>query len=87
MRNETVAKRTATASYIENMLQQLGVLAVRIDCDFLVLLLEMAQQEAADIMSKGPSTGRSQTGKSRGDDEFSAEELAAIFVQKYSKKR
>ncbi len=84
MTNNSGARRTATASYIEHMLAELGVLGKKIDCDFLVVLLEMARQEATDIKNNHPSATRPRTRKKGGGEEITAEELAAIFVRKYS---
>ena len=49
MTEEAIKRRAATASYVEDMLGELTQLARHMKCDFLQFLLEMAQQEAANI--------------------------------------
>ena len=85
MTEELGGKRSATASYMEEMLGELATMGRNIDCDFLVFLLQMAQQEARNIVRENPTPGRpgmsgSKIGKeSRG---LSADELAAMFLRK-----
>ncbi len=77
-------RRAATASYIEDMLCDLAMLGRHMNCDFLVFLLEMAQQEAENIKQNQPTPGRKR--KKEDKETLTAEELAAIFVRKYSGK-
>ena len=87
MSEESIKRRAATASYVEDMLGELTQLARHMKCDFLQFLLEMAQQEAANIKVNNPTSGRRLRLHRKGsedEEQMSAEELAAIFVRKYS---
>jgi len=42
-------ERAATAEYIEEVLTELKTMGVKMECDFLVYLLGMAKDEAANI--------------------------------------
>ena len=89
MTEESGARRAATASYMEEMLGEFATMAKSIDCDFLVFLLEMAQQEARNVVGDDPTPGRpkARKGQGRGDrDKLTAEELAALFPRRSSGK-
>ena len=82
MTEESVHRRAATASYIEDMLRELATMGKNINCDFLVFLLEMAQYEARNVGHGNPTPGRSKRGKEQGEEGLSAEELAALLARK-----
>ena len=87
MTEESIKRRAATASYVEDMLGELTQLARHMKCDFLQFLLEMARQEAGNIKVNNPTPGRRyrlRKEESEEEDAITAEELAAIFVRKYS---
>lgn len=78
-------KRLATASYMEELIGELATMGRNIDCDFLVFLLEMAQQEAKNIVRENPTPGRPGMERSSLDGEnrgLTADELAALFLRK-----
>ena len=78
-------RRVATASYMEELIGELAMMGKNIECDFLVFLLEMAQQEARNIVRENPTPGRPGMRGSRLDGEnrgLSADELAAMFLRK-----
>jgi hypothetical protein len=69
------------------MLGELATLGKNIDCDFLVFMLEMAQQEARNVVRDNPTPGRPGGGKKPTKDNgegLSAEELAALFARRTS---
>jgi hypothetical protein len=66
------------------MLGELTQLGRHMKCDFLVFLLEMAQHEAGNIKHDRPTPGRKRN--SEEQEAMTADELAAIFVRKYSSK-
>jgi len=82
---ESIEGCAATASYIEDMLGELAMLVENMKCDFLVFLLEMAKLEAANVKNDNPTPGRKPRKNEKGKS-MNAEELAAIFVRKYSSK-
>ena len=85
MTEELGGKRAATASYMEELLGEMATMGRNIDCDFLVFLLEMAQQEARNIMRENPTQGRpgmSRASLDRENKGLSADELAALFLRK-----
>ena len=85
MTEELGRKRVATASYMEELLGELAIMGRNIDCDFLVFLLQMAQQEAKNIVRENPTPGRpgmSQSSLERENRGLSADELAAMFLRK-----
>ena len=87
MTEESIKRRAATASYVEDMLGELTRLARHMKCDFLEFLLEMAQQEASNVKLNKPTPGRRRRLRRQTSDEedyMTAEELAAIFMRKYS---
>ncbi|MEP1092892.1 MAG: hypothetical protein ABJH63_11010 [Rhizobiaceae bacterium] len=78
-------RRVSTAVYLEEMLSELAIIGKNIDCDLLVFLLELAQQEAKNIRHQGPTPGRPRRGKRGREGErrgLTAEELAALFSRK-----
>lgn len=85
MTEELGRKRAATASYMEDMIGELATMGRNIDCDFLVFLLEMAQQEARNIVRENPTPGRPGMNRSsleRENNDLSADELAALLLRK-----
>ena len=78
MTKSSGGRRTATASYIEDMLGELADLARNIDGGLLVFLIEMAKIEATSVR-QGHGVGRMPGKKSREDEPLTAEQLAAMF--------
>jgi hypothetical protein len=70
---------------MKDMLGDLAVMARQIDCDFLVYLLEMAKAEAAGICCNSITPVPALKNLTNGDDETTADELAALFMRKWPK--